>query len=77
MPRFVTVARNRWRVTPLDQTRSRVSFTAQLQVHGVAGQVPRWLLLLQVRRTGRFLLDDLKHYVEQGTASPRKQRRDA
>jgi hypothetical protein len=29
----------------------------------------------QVGRTGRHLLDDLKHYCEHGTPSPRKQRK--
>jgi hypothetical protein len=28
----------------------------------------------QAGRTGRYLLDDLKHYVEHGAPSPRKQR---
>jgi hypothetical protein len=31
------------------------------------------VLLLQVGRTNRHLADDLRHYVEHGTPSPRKQ----
>jgi hypothetical protein len=74
MPSFVTLARNRWQVTAESERRSRVTFTADLRVRGPVGWLARWWLLARVGRTGRYLLDDLKHYVEHGTASPRKQR---
>jgi hypothetical protein len=67
IPAFVTLARNRWWVTALDPARSRVEFRAQLEVRGRLGRFARWWLLARVGRTGRHLLDDLKHYVEQGT----------
>jgi Polyketide cyclase / dehydrase and lipid transport len=75
MPAFVALARNTWRVTPLDDTRTVVSYAARLEVRGLVGRLGRWWLLAQARRTGRHLLDDLKHYVEHGVPSPRKQRR--
>jgi len=75
MPTFVTLARNTWRVTPLDDTRTEVSYAARLEVRGLLGRLGRWWLLAQAGRTGRHLLADLKHYVEHGTPSGRKQRR--
>ncbi len=74
MPAFVTAARNRWRVTALDERRTRIAVEAQFEVRGVLGRLARWWILRQVGRTGRHLLDDLKHYVEHGAPSPRKQR---
>lgn len=74
MPAFVTLARNRWQVTAEAGRRTRVSFAAELRVRGPLGCLARWWLLAQVGRTGRHLLDDLKHYVEHGTPSPRKRR---
>lgn len=74
MPSFVVLARNQWRVTAEGEQSSRVTFKAELHVRGLIGWVARWLLLARVARTGRFLLDDLRHYVEHGVASPRKQR---
>jgi hypothetical protein len=74
LPAFVTTARNYWRVTALDSERTRVSFTAQVRIRGLFGRLAWWALLVQVRYTGRHLLADLKHYVEHGTPSPRKQR---
>jgi hypothetical protein len=74
MPAFVTRARNRWQVTAAGDARAQVSLAADLQVRGLLGWLARWLLLVQVARTGRHLLDDLSHYCEHGTASPRKQR---
>ncbi|HEV8277293.1 MAG TPA: SRPBCC family protein [Streptosporangiaceae bacterium] len=74
MPSFVTLARNRWQVTAEAGRRTRVSFAAELRVRGPLGWLARWWLLAQVGRTGRHLLDDLKHYVEHGTPSPRKRR---
>jgi hypothetical protein len=77
MPGFLTMARNTWRVTALDSVRSEVTFTAQVEVRGLLGRLAWWVLLLQVHRTGRHLLADLKYYVEHGTPSPRKQRQQA
>lgn len=73
LPGFVTRARNRWQVTPIDQNRTQVTFAAEVRVRGLFGWLARWVLLVQVGRTGRHLLDDLKHYVEHGKPSPRKQ----
>jgi hypothetical protein len=72
MPRFVTTARNTWTVTPLDERRCRVRLDAQFDTRGLLGTLARRLLLLQVARTSRHLADDLRHYVEHGTPSPRK-----
>jgi hypothetical protein len=74
IPSFVTLARNRWQVTAVGEQRSRVTFAAELRVRGPLGWLARWWLLARVGRTGRFLLDDLRHYVEHGVASPRKRR---
>ena len=74
MPAFVTLARNRWQVTAESDQRARVAFVAELQVRGPLGGLARWWLLTQAGRTGRHLLEDLKHFVEHGTPSPRKQR---
>jgi hypothetical protein len=74
LPAFVTTARNTWTVTALDRRRCRVSLDAQFDTRGVLGAVARWLLMVQVGRTSRHLADDLRHYVEHGTPSPRKQR---
>jgi Polyketide cyclase / dehydrase and lipid transport len=74
MPAFVTRARNRWQVAAAGDARAQVSLAADLQVRGLLGWLARWWLLVQVGRTGRHLLDDLRHYCEHGTASPRKQR---
>jgi hypothetical protein len=73
MPSFVTLARNRWQVTAEGERRSRVTFAADLRVRGPIGWLARWWLLARVGRTGRYLLEDLKYYVEHGVASPRKQ----
>jgi hypothetical protein len=74
MPGFVSTARNTWTVTPLDDHRCRVILDAQFDTRGFVGALARWLLLLRVGRTSRYLADDLRHYVEHGTLSPRKQR---
>lgn len=74
LPGFVTVARNRWEVMGLGTRRARVAFEAQIEVRGLLGRLTWWLLVAQLGRTGRYVLDDLKHYVEHGEPSPRKQR---
>lgn len=75
IPAFVTLARNQWQVIALDDGRSRVCFHAQLQVRGMWGKLFRWWLLARVGRDGKHLLDDLKHFLEHGTPSPRKTQR--
>ena len=74
LPAFIALARNQWQVTALDGARTRVAFTAQVELRGLLGQLAWWILLAQIRHTGRHLLADLKHYVEHGAPSPRKQR---
>ncbi|OLB66899.1 MAG: hypothetical protein AUI10_01475 [Actinobacteria bacterium 13_2_20CM_2_72_6] len=74
LPAFVTMARNTWTVSPLDPHRSRVSLRARFDTRGVLGLIGRWAILAQVRRTSRHLAEDLRHYVETGAPSPRKQR---
>ncbi len=74
MPAFVTLARNTWTVTPVDANRCRVSLRARFDTHGLIGLLGRWAILAQTRRTSRHLADDLRHYAETGTPSPRKQR---
>ena len=74
LPAFVTTARNTWTVTTLDERRSRVTLRARFVTRGLFGHLGRWAILAQVGRTGRYLADDLRHYVETGCPSPRKQR---
>jgi hypothetical protein len=73
MPTFVTIARNTWTATPIDQRRTRVTLEAQFDTRGLFGRFAQWAILAQVRRTTRYLGQDLRHYVEYGTPSPRKQ----
>jgi hypothetical protein len=73
MPAFVTAARNTWTVTAIDGHRTRVSLHAQFDTRGLLGRLAGWGILTQARRTGRHLGEDLRHYIEHGTPSPRKQ----
>lgn len=72
MPAFVTAARNTWTVTALTATRCRVDIAAEFATRGLLGRLARPVILARVLRDGRHLLDDLKHYVETGTPSPRQ-----
>lgn len=74
MPAFVTTARNTWTVTPLGERRTQISLQARFDTRGLLGLLGRWAILAQVGRTSRYLASDLRHYVETGTPSPRKQR---
>jgi hypothetical protein len=74
LPAFVTVARNTWTVVPIDANRCRVGLRARFDTRGLIGLLGRWAILAQTRRTSRHLAEDLRHYVETGTPSPRKQR---
>lgn len=74
MPAFVTTARNTWTVTALGGDRCTVTLDARFDTRGVLGALAQRLLLVQVGRTSRHLADDLRHFVEHGTPSPRKQR---
>jgi Polyketide cyclase / dehydrase and lipid transport len=73
-PSFLGTARNQWRVTTLDESRTRVSLDATVQVHGILGRLMYLVLGLQIARTRPQFLHDLKHFVEHGRPSPRKQR---
>ncbi|WP_198163393.1 SRPBCC family protein [Rhodococcus sp. WMMA185] len=72
-PRFLSVARNHWTVTPVDERRSMVSYDAEVTTRGVLGLLAGWWMLITLRRAGRQVLADLTHYVEHGVPSPRKQ----
>ncbi len=74
MPAFVTTARSTWTVTPLDEQSCRVTVRARFVTRGLLGRLGRWAILAEAARTGRYLADDLRHYAETGSPSPRKQR---
>ena len=74
MPSFVTTARNTWTVTPLDDDTCVVTLDAQFDTRGIVGTLARWVMLAQLGRTSQHLGDDLRHFVENGRPSPRKQR---
>ena len=74
MPSFVTTARNTWTVTPLSNDTCVVTLDAQLDTRGIIGTLARWVMLAQLGRTSQHLGDDLRHFVENGRPSPRKQR---
>jgi len=74
MPTFVTLARNTWTVTAIDAHRSRVSLRARFDTRGLLGRLGRWAILAQTRRASRHLTEDLRHYVQTGQPTPRKQR---
>jgi hypothetical protein len=74
LPAFVTTARNTWTVTALSAGRTQVTLEAQFETRGLIGVLGRVAMLIQVRFAGRRLAEDLGHYVEHGTPSPRKQR---
>jgi hypothetical protein len=73
MPAFVTLACNTWTVTPLDAHRSRVSMRARFDTRGVLGALGRWAILARTHRANRHLAEDLRHYLETGQPSSRKQ----
>ena len=73
MPGFVTLARNTWTVIALDEGTCCVSLDARFDTRGLSGVIARRLLLVQVGRTSHHLAEDLRHYAEHGTPSPRKQ----
>jgi hypothetical protein len=73
MPAFVTVARNTWTVTALATGRCRVDIAAEFATRGLLSRIARTVILARVASDGRHLLDDLKHYVENGTPSRHKQ----
>jgi hypothetical protein len=74
LPRFVTLARNTWTITPIGSDRCVLTMRAQFETRGVLGRLGGWLLLSQVRRTSHHLADDLSYYVRTGRPSPRKLR---
>lgn len=73
MPGAIGAASNTWRVEPLGAGSSRVTTAAAIEVVGPA-RFAGPLLRLAFGALGRRTLGDLKHYVERGVPSPRKQR---
>jgi hypothetical protein len=74
LPGFVATARNTWRVVAIDDRRSQVSIAATVTTRGLAGPLMGLAMRLAMGRVGVRVLDDLRHYVEHKTPSPRKQR---
>ncbi len=74
MPRFVSLARNSWRVQPLGPARSWVTSVAEMTMRGAA-VVLTPLMHLWVHRLERTVMTELKHYVEQGEPIPAKRKR--
>jgi hypothetical protein len=74
LPAFVTGARVRWEVSAFGDARARASVVASMQLSGL-GRLLGIPLRFGLTRGYKRTLDDLRHYVEDGQPSPRKQRR--
>jgi len=75
LPAFITEARVHWALTAVDDRRARIHIDAHLELRGVRGLLLHVPLRLSLNREWKSTLADLKHYVEKGQTSPRKQRR--
>jgi hypothetical protein len=73
LPAFVRVARNRWSVVAVDD-RARVHVEATMELRGIIGRLLAVPLRVWLARGATRTLDDLKHHVERGRPSARKQR---
>jgi hypothetical protein len=73
-PRFLKAARNRWQVEALSDQRTRVTMEATVEPRGVTGWLLYLALRVQLARAVPQFVEDLKHHLEQGRPSPRKQR---
>jgi len=74
MPTFVGTAQNSWQVTAVDERRALARFDGVMETRGIVGRLLGLFLRVRLARESRRLLDDLKHFVETGRPSPRKQR---
>lgn len=74
LPAFVAEARNRWEVRAIDDQHASVRLDATVRMRGLLGQLLAFPFRLWARRSGARMLDDLKHYVQHGRPSPRKER---
>ena len=72
MPRFVSEAQNTWRLTPIDDRRTKVSMTAVFASNGIVGKVTVPILKFNVRRTLASIERDLSHYLTTGRPSQAK-----
>ncbi len=73
VPAFMKSAANTWTVADSGQGKSKVTIEPVVEV----GALGRWLLLPirpMLIRSGKQILEDLKHYAETDRPSPRKQR---
>jgi hypothetical protein len=74
IPGFIARARTTWHVVAIGDRSSQVSFTATVTTRGIARPLMALAMRVQMARAGVHVLDDLRHYVEHGKPSPRKQR---
>ncbi|WP_088314212.1 SRPBCC family protein [Kineosporia sp. R_H_3] len=74
MPSFVTSVENTWTVRDLGGGRSEATSVATAHVAGLVGALAAPMMRLQLARTLRPTLEDLKVYAETGRVSARKAR---
>jgi len=72
MPFFVKAASNSFVVATIDGSKTRVSLEAITEVVRVIGWLPLIPMRIQLGRLMGMLLEELKHFVEQGDIHPRK-----
>jgi hypothetical protein len=74
LPRFIRYAENNWSVHTITPERSRIEIRGEIELHGRLGWFLRPLLTWQMERAGKFTLEELKYYLEEGQPHPRKVR---
>lgn len=71
-PFFVRRGVNRWQINAISTLRCRVTTTADLSTKGIVGFMMAPMMRLQMSGMLRAMLEDLKHYAENGQPHPRK-----
>lgn len=74
LPRFIRHAENNWSVQPLSTKRAQVEIRGELELSDRWAWLMAPILKWQLSRTGKFTIEELKYYIEEGKPHPRKVR---
>ncbi len=72
-PSFVDKGINRWQLTKIENT-TKVNMHLTITTKGIIGAIMGPLMRIQMNNITADILSDLKHYVELGKPSPKKQK---
>ncbi len=72
LPAMFKSGKNVWKIEPIGEERSKVKMSLSMEISALPGLLMGWIIKFNMGKDLDGLMEDLKHYAENGIPHPKK-----